>query len=218
MSHRAERSRALRYKRPALTCMGYEAVIAELDGIREACSDVHWFSEQDEETLLNAMDGEEDEAWEFRLMFADLEARAEQLYEALTEWGVAEDYDTCTVALIGNRYRTVGYDGYEEDYTSLCHYEQELAHTEAGKRLMRRNKAEIIATIGQCVGALVSFLDLRQQYDYLKATFDILRGENTSVLRLVKDIDAAYNEAESGGDSRKLDRLLLELPDRLWIE
>ena len=49
-----------------------------------------------------------------------------------------------------------------------------MAQTEAGKRLMRRTKADMIATIGQCLGILLAFFDLRQQYDYLKATFDIL--------------------------------------------
>ena len=47
--------------------------------------------------------------------------------------------------------------------------------------------------MGQCFGILIAFLDLRQQYDYLKATFDILRDENTSLLQQIKAIDAAYD-------------------------
>ena len=116
-------------------------------------------------------------------------------------WG--EDFERlfndCTVALIGNRYDVIGYDTIEEDYYGLTNYEMELATTEAGKRLMRKTKVEIISTIGQCFGILMAFLDLRQQYDYLKATFDILRDENTSMLQTIKEIDAAYKSAMEAG-------------------
>lgn len=133
-------------------------------------------------------------------------------------------YNDCTVALIGNRYRTLGYDFEEEDYFSLTSYEQKLAQTEAGKRLMRLTKAEMISTIGQCFGLLIAFLDLRQSYDYLKATFDILRDENTSLLKQIKEIDAAYQAADAAGwlcvakEVSAFERLIAELPDRAWIE
>lgn len=219
-----ERSRNLRYKRPALASMGYDAMISELYDILEACSDVHWFVDNDEDTLLNALDGDEEAEWEFKMAFADLEGKAEQLMNAVSEWEIREEYDTCTVALIGNRYRTVGYDGLEEDYFSLTSYQEELAYTEAGKKLMRHTKAEMISVIGQSLGTLVAFLDLRQQYDYLKATMDILRDENTSLLQTIKEINSAYEAAAADGfygwyDSvKKFDRLLEKLPARAWLE
>lgn len=228
---KSERTRNLRYKRPALDSMGYDSIRQELEDIQEACCNIHWwFSDDDDETLLNALDGDEEQAYEFKVAFADLEAKAEQLNEVLWHIGFwdTEDYERgyndCTVALIGNRYRTIGYDSDEEDYFALTSYEQELAQTEAGKRLMRMTKAEIISNIGQCMGILIAFLDLRQQYDYLKATFDILRDENTSLLQLVKDIDAAYMEADAVGwyrwysEVRQFDDLLDRLPDRAWVE
>jgi len=163
------------------------------------------------------------------MAFAHLEARAYELFETIYELCRYEDdfgqvYDDCTVALIGNRYQTIGYDSFEEDYYALTGYEQGLAQTESGKRLMRRTKAEIISTVGQCFGILIAFLDLRQQYDYLKATFDILRDENTSMLQQVREIDAAYKAlvtADWAGRSeaeKKFDRLLAALPDRAWVE
>lgn len=42
-SSKAERSRNLRYKRPALASLGYESLITELWEIRETCNDIHWF-------------------------------------------------------------------------------------------------------------------------------------------------------------------------------
>lgn len=228
---KTNRTRNLRYKRPALASLGWDSIWWELDDIQEACSNVHWFTDQDDETLLNALDGDEDEAWEFKMAFADLEAKADQLSDALREqfrWynsdDPARDYNDCTVALIGNQYQTIGYDMEEEDYFSLTRYDQELAHTEAGKRLMRKTKADMIATIGQCVGTMVAFLDLRQQYDYLKATFDILRDENTSMLKQVKEIEAAYEAANAVGwygwhpEIKRFERLLDCLPDRAWVE
>lgn len=219
-----ERSRNLRYKRPALASMGYDSMISELYDISEACSDVHWFVDNAEETILNALDGDEEAEWEFKTAFADLEWKAEELMNAVREWDIREEYDTCTVALIGNRYRTLGYDGLEEDYFALTGYQEELAYTEAGKKLMRRTKAEMLSIIGQSLGILVAFLDLRQQYDYLKATMDILRDENTSLLQTIKEINAAYEAADADGfygwyeSCKKFDRLLNSLPARAWLE
>lgn len=228
---KANRTRNLRYKRSALASMGWDAIWQELEDIQEACSNVHWFFDQDgDETLLNALNGDEEDEWEFKMAFADLEAKADQLCDALRyqfDWRTRDDperdFNDCTVALIGNRYKTIGFDVEEEDYFSLTGYDQELAYTEAGKRLMRKTKAEMISTIGQCVGILVAFLDLRQQYDYLKATFDILRDENTSLLKQVKEIEAAYEAmvtadwAERPAAEKRFDQLLDCLPEgRGW--
>ena len=227
---KAGHTRDMRYKRPALASMGYDAMRTELWNIREACTDIHWFTDQDDDTLLNALDGDEDDAWEFRMAFSDLEAKADRLERIIGDyygWGdnsLERTYNDCTVALIGDRYRILGYDSAEEDYFALTSYDEHLAQTEAGKRLMRRTKAEMLSTIGQCVGILLAFLDLRQQYDYLKATFDILRDENTSLLQTIKEIDAAYDAVtvewwnRSNEAVRRFDALLENLPDRAWVE
>lgn len=227
-SGKAYRARNLRYKRAALASMGFDHIWDELGEIRETCDTIHWWTDQDDETLLNALDGDDEDVWEFKMAFSHLEALADRLFEAIYELrredNFSQTYDDCTVALIGNRYLTIGYDGFEEDYYALTGYESDLAQTEAGKRLMRKTKAEIISTVGQCLGILIAFLDLRQQYDYLKAAFDILRDENTSMLQQIKAIDAAY-EAMVTADwvdrpalEKSFDRLLAALPDRAWVE
>lgn len=222
---KAEKAAMLRYKRPALASLGWDAITTELQEIQEACQDVQWFMEQEDETLLNALGDDEEAEWEFRMAFADLDGIAEELLSALSEWEIQEDYDDCTVALIGNRYDMVGFDSYQEDYYSLVGYDTKLAQTEAGKRLMRHTKAEIISTMGQCLGILIAFLDLRQKYDYLKSAIDVLRDENTSLLKLIKEIDAAYDAAEEKGfchtwypEVKRFDKLLEALPDRMWLE
>jgi len=226
---REGRTRILRYKRPALASMGYEHIQSELEAIVEACDDVAWFA-GDIDTLTDALDGSDEEAHEFMLSCGDLSGKAglllEQLYE-VGEWdpdGTARQYDDCTVALIGNRYDLVGFDTLQEDYFSLTNYDTKLAHTEAGKRLMRHTKAEMISIIGQSVGILVAFLDVRQRYDYLQATLDMLRDESGSVLQAVKEINAAYEKAEAvrfndyHKEAQEFERLLWAVPERMWVE
>ncbi|WP_161474790.1 hypothetical protein [Acutalibacter sp. 1XD8-36] len=226
---REQRTRALRYKRPALASMGYEHIQRELEEIVEACDNVAWFA-GDIDTLTDALDGSDEEAHEFMLACSDLSAKAgillEQLYEVgeYDPEGSARQYDDCTVALIGNRYDTVGFDTLQEDYFSLTGYDTELAESEAGKRLMRHTKADMLSLIGQSVGILVAFLDIRQQYDYLQATLDVLRDENGSVLQAVKDLNAAYEKAEAvrfndyKKEAQEFERLLWAVPERMWVE
>lgn len=217
----AERSKALRYKRPALASMGYEALTSELYEIQEACSDVAYYFPQGDDTLLDALDGDEEDAFEFQMAFSELSAKVDRLVEVMYEIGDQQQYDDCTVALIGNRYTLVGFDGYEEDYFQLAGYESHLAESEAGKRMMRHTKAEMLSIIGQSVGTLVAFLDIRQQYDYLKATIDILRGENQSMLQAIKRIEELYDRAQMDDwerDSREFDALVAVLPEKMWIE
>lgn len=218
---KAERCRNLRYKRPALASMGHQAMLEELEVISEECDEVA-YTVGDMSALIDAFDGEEEEALEFRLAFSDLSAKADDLLGHV-QYIDPQEYDDCTVALIGRRYQMVGYDGEEEDYFSLTGYERNLAETESGKRMMRRTKKDMISTVGHCIGVLLAFLDLRQQYDYLKATMDIIADENRSILRQVREIEAAYEKV--GGkqypdrqDVEAFDRMTALLPERMWVE
>lgn len=215
----AERSRNLRYKRPALDSIGFWDIRNELDDISSRCADVHWWMDMDTDTLLNALDGDEDDAWEFKMAFADLEAKCDMLQNELHSYMMPDEqtYNDCTVALIGNRYNLVGYDSDEEDYYSLTGYESGLAETEAGKRLMRLTKKDMIATIGQCVGILLAYYDIRQQFDYLQATFDILRDKNTSLLDTIKEIEQLYDADQDDWRDKRFDTLLNTLPDEIWV-
>ena len=218
---KAERCRNLRYKRGALASMGFEPMELELQEIQEECDEVAWYAE-DMDTLTEAMDGDIEEAHEFKMCFADLAGRCEQLLRCLYDMD-PQDYDDCTVALIGNRYRLVGFDSVEEDFFSLTEFEAGLAETEAGKRLMRHTKKEMISMIGQAVGTLVAFLDLRQQYDYLKATMDILTDSNHSILKQIREIEAAYEKVgavkyPAQKDVEAFDRMTALLPERMWVE
>ena len=217
-----EKARNLRYKRGALASIGFETLMDELYEIEEACSEIHWFFEEDGDNLIAAMDGDEDEAYEFKMAFADLEAKCEKLRSIIDEeYGINEYYDDCTLALIGNRYEVVGFDSAEEDYYSLCRYEADLATTEAGKRVMRLTKGEMLSRIGQCMGLALAFLDLRQNYDYLKATMDILRDKNMSVLNVIKEINKLYENSQDYFEesaNQEYQKLLNCLPEYIWLQ
>lgn len=223
MSIKSERTRNLRYKKPALASLGYQNITEELYIIRDECEEIKWMVEDDDSGILqSAFDDNEDEEYEFRMAFSDLQCKAEQLFDEISEaesYGLSEYFDDCTVSLIGNRYNLVGYDSYEEDYFSLVSSESSWAVSETNKRVMRMTKQEIIEKVGQCVGITLAFMDLRQQYDYLKATFDILRDENTSLLQTIKDIEKAYNEFQDSYQKEKeFDLLVKNLPEKMWVE
>lgn len=214
-----EQAKNLRYKRPALSLIGWEEMTNAYYEIQEVCNDVTY---RDTDEILDAFDGDEERAFEFRMAFADLSAKCDQLYDCLYDHDEMSTYfDDCTVALIGNRYRVVGYDDYEEDYYQLTNYEEKLAQSEAGKRVCRWTKKEMLTNIGQCMGTLMAFYDLRQQYDYLKTELDILRGENAAILQIIKQIEQAYDrqaELPEWKYDPEFEKLLRLLPDRIWIE
>lgn len=222
----ADKARNLRYKRPMLSTLGFQAIQSELEEISTECDDVTYYLQQDGsvEGLISALAGEEEEAYEFQLAFAELSANASRLIETLYEIYDMEWFDDCTVAILGNRYNVIGFDTYEEDYCSLTNYEQDLATTEAGKRLMRLTKKEMISSLGQAWGIVMAFVDLRERYWNLKAVMDIIRDENAEVLAQIKQIEQLYNAANEENFStyatatKKLNGLLDVLPSRMWVE
>lgn len=222
---KATKCKSLMYKRPALQSLGYDAILDELYEIQDACNEIRYVTDADKDTIIDALDGDEDEAYEFLMMFSDLSASCEQLYSAITDNTYSDvEFNDLTVALIGNRYSLIGYDSYEEDWYSLTGYQTELAVTEAGKRIMRHTKAEMLSMIGQALGVTIAFMELRQQYDYLKATMDIIRERNCSHLKIIKEIDKAYDDAAECYFSswekatQRFDNLIEALPERTWLE
>ena len=87
---RQEKARDMRWKRPALESLGSPVMFDRLEEIETACDDVRYFMDSEGETLLDALDGDEEEAFEFQMMFADLAADASRLREQLSEQGFDE--------------------------------------------------------------------------------------------------------------------------------
>ncbi len=220
---KARKAKEMRYKKPMLATLGYSYITDRLWEMVEYEADVKYLIDSD--ALLEALDGDEEEEYEFRMAFSDLYAKSSRLQEELSDHfngDISEYFDDCTVALIGNRYRLEGYDVEEEDYFSLSQYEERLACTEAGKRLMRHTKGEIISMVGQCFGILLAFYDIEQQFEHLKNTADIITENNRALLASVKRIEELYEKLQgdwpSSEDIRAFDEMTAAMPERFWLE
>ena len=232
---KADRCRNLRYKKPALAELNYLEIISSLSSMSEECNEIHW-AYDDDETLINAFDGNEEDAFEFKMLFGDLETEIDRLLDAINDAfeyqeSPERDFNDMAVALIGNTYRLVGYDDYEEDYFSLMIGQHDIACSEAGKRVMRMTKAEMLSQIGQVLGFILSYQNVSMKYEALKSTIDIFRDNNMSILQVIKDIETAYKAMFEGEAyesvtgwwldkkaEKHFDKLVDELPDRYWVE
>ena len=76
------KAKKLRYKKPIAKNLNLETIQQDLWDIQESCEEVHWFTDFDDgsETLINALSGDEDEAYEFKMAFADLCAECERIH------------------------------------------------------------------------------------------------------------------------------------------
>ena len=218
----------LRYKKPIVKNLNLDSIREELWDIQEECENVHWYFDTDEDTLINALDGDEDEAYEFKMMFADLCAECEWMSGDLEEEWIPDCFDRFFVAVGagGDFGGLLGYDTYEQDYFGLT-CEEAWAEDESKKVLKRMTKDELIEAATQCFRVYQSFIGLRHRYDCLKAAMDILRDQNTGYLQMVKQIEDVYERAEKassgfrylfGKEVNELNRILENMPQEAWIQ
>lgn len=215
-----------RYKHAIVRDMNYETITQNLWEIQEQCENVRWYVDGDDDTLINALDGNEDEAYEFRMMFADLCAEVEQMLEDVQEEYIPDCFDDFFAGIGAGATGggLMGYDEYEQDYFGLnINIERVWAQDEAGKRIMRLTKKELLEAAGLCFNLAMNYISLLNRYENLKAAMDILRGENTGYLQMVKRIEEIYDRAEDAyfhswnPDCRELDQLLEAMPQEAFL-
>lgn len=221
------KARNLRYKKPIAKDLNLDAIKEALWDISEACNDVQYYIDCDDDTLLNALDGDEDDACEFRMMFSDLTAECDQMQEDLRNEYIPGYFDLFFAA-VGRGCAMLGYDIYEHDYYGLGSFESGLANEEAVKKMKTLTKDQLIEAAQYCFGIYQAYIGLQHRYDCIKAAMDILRDENTGYLQMVKQIEELYenaNEETEGfkwtfrnGALNKLDRLLENMPQEAWIQ
>lgn len=222
------KAKQLRYKKPIVKNLNLDKITEDLWDIQEECENIRWYtdSEDGSDSLLNALDGDEDEAYEFKMAFGDLCAECEQMMSDLNEEWVPECFDIFFVAArAGDSYGGIlGYDTYEQDYYGISCMDS-FAEDEAKKKLKQMTKDEIIAAVRQCFKVYQGYIGLRNRYDSLKAAIDILRDKNTGVLQAVKEIEKLYEKAseEQGRYAeyskawRDFERYTNTLPQESWI-
>lgn len=229
---KAEQCRNLMYKQSAVARLNYSEICDLLYDMTSTCCDIK-YAEQDDDTLINAFDGNEDEAHEFILQFSDLEYDIENLQNQFDEmFGYSDDpgrdFNDVTVALIGKWFSLLGFDECRGDYFELdSEYFEERGTEESQKRVMRKTKKEMLESIGLTMAFLLKFADVEYRYRTMEATFNIFRDENIRMLKTVKEIDEKYKDLfdEHGKldkyrykQIREFDKLVGELPDKYWVE
>lgn len=218
----------MRYKKPIAKNLNLDFIIQDLWDIQEECEDVRWYTDSEDGTdsLVNALAGNEDEAYEFKMAFADLCAECDRMSEDLREEWLPKCFDIFFVAVgAGDTYGgLLGWDPYEGDYFGIdC--SDSFAEDEAKKKLKQMTKDELIAAARQCFKVYQAYIGLRNRYDSLKAAIDILRDQNTGYLQTVKEIEKLYEEAskdqwsrkEWSKESREWERYTNALPPEAWI-
>ena len=199
-----EKAKRFRYKKPIARDLNMDTIRSEL-----------W-------------DGDEDDAYEFKMAFSDLEAELEQFQADLDEEYVTEYFDIFFPAA-GASYAGgfLGFDTYEGDYYGITPYEYAWAEDEAAKKILTLTKKQLLEVAGQCLKIAYAYIGIRHRYDNLEAAFDVLRGENMERIKVTKAIEEQYlkaNESSHGfqwkydAEVRKLEDLIREVPAEYWIQ
>lgn len=215
----------LRYKKPIAKNLNLDAITQDLWNMQEVCEEIRWYTDSEDggDSLINALSGDEDEAYEFKMAFADLCAECERMLEDLQEEWVPECFDIFFVAVGAGDL--LGWDSYEGDYFGISSYESNLAEKDSKGKFKRMTKDELIDASRQCFIVYQAYIGLRNRYDSLKAAIDILRDQNTGVLQTVKEIEKLYdaaqekqgNYAEYSKEWEEFDRYADALPQEAWI-
>lgn len=223
-SEKQRKARNLRWKKPIARDLNLDRIREDLWDIQETCEEIRWYtdSEDGDDSLINALDGDEDEAYEFRMAFADLCGECERMQMDLNEEWIPECFDLFFVAAKAGNY--LGWDSYEGDYFGIDATDS-WAEDEAKKKLKQMTKDELIEAVRQCFKIYQAYIGLRNRYDSLKAAIDIIRDQNTGILKTVKEIEKLYEQAaEKQGlygkyseEWRKFELYTNALPQTVWI-
>ena len=224
---KAWKAKNLRYKKPIVRDLNLDRIREDLWEIQEACEEVRWYTDSDDGTdsLVNALAGDEDEAYEFKMAFADLSAECDRMQEDLQDEWVPECFDVFFVSAGAGTYYggLLGWDSYEGDYYGLESYEDDFAENEAGKKLYQMTKKDLVAAARRCFRIYYAYIGLRYRYDNLKAAMDILRDQNTGILQAVREINRLYDALENrwsdyGKEARQWKQYTDALPPEAWLQ
>lgn len=221
------KAKALRYKKPIMEYMNLDSIRDSAYDMGELIGDVQWFCD-DEDNLVNALDGDEDEAWQFKMAFSDLAAELEQFQYDLENEYVPDCFDDLFPAVSADGFgRMLGWDAYEGDYFGLNPYEYGSAQKEAEKRICRLTKNELLEAVGACLKVYASYTALKYRYDCLEASLKIIQEKNLEGLKLIKSIEEQYEKADLVSEGFKwtfkkevyeLDKMLDQVPQEYWIQ
>lgn len=216
-----------RYKKAAVRGLTFFEIQTGLEDIISECDEVEYWTDSDEETLVDAMDGDYDEAARFRFDFSDLSADAERMYDDLNGVYDTERYDDILVASgLGDQRGSglFGWDEYEGDYMGIERFMYGWAEQESVKRLERLTKKELIAKMAQSVSIAFNYIGIRSRYEDLKDAMDLLRAKNREYLDATKRINELYDLIDwkscwwkHSEEAKELDMIVNHLPQEAFL-
>lgn len=197
------KAKQLRFKKPIAKNLNLEFIKSDLWDIEEECENVRWYTDSDdgEDSLINALDGDEDEAYEFKMAFADLCAECNRMREDLEEEWIPECFDIFFVATSSDNDEMMGWDSYEHDYYGIG-YSDNILRENAGIKLKKMTKGDLIEASMQCMKVYQAYIGLRNRYDSLKNAIDVLKDQNTGHLQVVREIERMYEQASENRFTR----------------
>lgn len=222
MNARAERAKALRFKKPIIKGLSYDDITSTISTISEECETAKWFCEYDR-NFLDALEGADEDAENIRLELIDLSADCDKFYEDISDHDIPRYFDEFFVTMCAQAdySDTLGWDSYERDYYSLDSYETGLAHKTANERLRTLTKDELLALTEKCLRIFTSYMSIQTRYDSLKSASDVLFDINLHETNSIVRLDELYEEVTSDYPSyakvSEFDRIVSELPPEVWL-
>ncbi len=220
MTFKANTIRNLSYKKSIAKELNVETMTDVIYDIYDMTESLDYLQAHNPD-IIDALDGDEDEASEFIMMFSQLNADAMTFHEELQEYGLPEHFDKFFVAM-SQSSDLLGWDSYESDYFPFTwNYDSELARETAEKSLLHMTKTEIVKMAQSCFRVLMSYIAIKNRYDMLRAAYDTVLGKNHAYLQQVTDLmELSERVSESRctlQDDRRYDFLLSQMPQEVWI-
>lgn len=227
MEARRNRAVQLRYKKAMVNGLTFWQIRNSLEEMNEACDDVIYWMDSDEQTLIDALEGDGEDADRFKIDFSQLSADIDRMYDDMLQIDEPDRFDDIMVVSgIGDSpgYEILGYDIVEEDYFGINPFLHEYAKEESVKRLERLTKKELLNTMRQVMCIVFAYQGIQSRYQDLKSAIDILRGKNKEYLEGVKKINELYDSidwsdrwVEYSEGYEALDRIFEKLPQEAWL-
>lgn len=223
-------ARNKRYKKPIHKTLNLDSITDDLYEMQSVCEDVDFYFQDENGSLVNALIGDDDESGEFKLMFSDLYYDIECMIEDLRNDYVPEFYDLFMAAISDAQESLFGWDEYEGDYMKISPgYETRIAIEEARTKMKRFTKDQILEGSCDCFRVTVAYMSLKSRYEDLKASLDIIRGQNKAEINVLKNINDLYKKANEESDGFRykyceaitsFDKFVNSIDpySRLWLE
>ncbi len=223
MDIKKEKTRQMCYKKSLVSGINYYDILDRTNEIMGDCDEISYYSKEDFEELADIL-GDDELAYEFKMMFGTLSADCYHLWNDLRDYDIPEYFNDFFVAVKGGNYGDglLGYDSDEGDYFGLDSVDSWAAEEESKKRISRLTKSEIINTATKCFRVFMSFMGIQCRYQDLKVAIDILKDRHSGLLQTIKQINELYEKANEerfcGKHTEEFDRVLESVPYDIWVQ